>query len=52
MNMLYEEGLILENSFSITQDELRAIGEDPDGPMIAVVAALGADGACQKGSER
>lgn len=52
MNMLYEEGLILENSFSISQDELRAIGDDPDGPMIAVVAAFGADGAVQKGTAR
>lgn len=52
MNMLYEEGLILENSFSISQDELRAIGDDPDCPMIAVVAAFGADGAVQKGTAR
>ena len=52
MNMLYEEGLILENSFSISQNELRAIGDDPDGPMIAVVAAFGADGAVQKGTAR
>ena len=52
MNMRYEEGLILESSFSISQDELRAIGYDPDGPMIAVVAAFGADGAVQKGTAR
>lgn len=32
MNMLYEEGLILENSFSISQDELRAIGDDRMAP--------------------
>lgn len=52
MNMLYEERLILENSFSISQDELRVIGDDPDGPMITVVAAFGADGAVQKGTAR
>lgn len=52
MNMLFEEGLILENSFSISQDELRAIGESEEGPMIGVVGAFGADGAVQRGGER
>ena len=37
MNMLYKEGLIMENSFSISQDELRAIGESEEGPAIAVI---------------
>lgn len=52
MNMLYKEGLIMENSFSISQDELRAIGESEEGPAIAVIGAFGADGHVQRGGPR
>ncbi len=52
MNMLYKEGLIMENSFSISQDELRAIGESEEGPAIAVIGAFGADGHVQRGGAR
>lgn len=52
MNMLYKEGQIMENSFSISQDELRAIGESEEGPAIAVIGAFGADGHVQRGGPR
>jgi len=52
MHMLYEEGLILENAFSITLDELRAIGENPEGAVVAVVGTTGGDSVTQKGSPR
>jgi putative aldouronate transport system substrate-binding protein len=35
MNMLYKEGLIAENSFTMTADQLLSLGENPD-PIVAV----------------
>ena len=52
MRTLYSEGLILENSFSIPQDELRAIGSDAADAKIAIVAGFGADVAVQRGTPR
>lgn len=36
MHELYEENLILKDSFTMSRDQLIALGESPDGPTIAV----------------
>lgn len=51
MHDLYAEGLILKDSFSMTDDQLRALGESPDGPTIAVSYTSWSNGCVKKGGE-
>ena len=50
---LYAEGLILKDSFSISLDDLRAIGENPNGTTNAIIIGWGPeDGVVKAGSTK
>ncbi|MDL2318420.1 extracellular solute-binding protein [Eubacteriales bacterium OttesenSCG-928-A19] len=50
-NELYEAGLILPDAFSITEEELRTLGEDPNGPRIGLLIGWGPeDGVAKAGT--
>lgn len=50
---LYKENLILKDSFSISVDDLRSIGENPDGTTNAVIIGWGPeDGVVKAGSTK
>lgn len=51
MKELYDEGLIMPDSFTISSDELLAIGESPDGPTIGVQYCSWSNGAVKKAGE-
>ena len=51
MNELYSEGLIMPDSFTISTDELLAIGESPDGPAIGVQYCSWSNTAVKKAGE-
>lgn len=51
MNELYTENLIAPDSFTMTVDELMALGENPDAPLIAVQFCNWSTGAVQKAGE-
>ena len=51
LNDLYTSGLILEDSFSISVDDLRAIGEAPEGETLAMIIGWGPeDGVVKAGA--
>lgn len=51
MKKLYDENLILKDSFSMKADQLRELGESPAGPTIAVSAVSWSSDACKKAGE-
>jgi putative aldouronate transport system substrate-binding protein len=51
MKKLYDENLILKDSFSMKSDQLRELGESPAGPTIAVSAVTWCTDAVKKAGE-
>ena len=50
-NKLYSEGLILEDCFSVATEDLRTVGEDPNGARLGVVVGWGPeDGVAKAGT--
>ena len=50
---LYESGLILSDAFSITVDDLRTIGEDPNGARLGMIVGWGPeDGVAKAGTTK
>ncbi|MGN0743302.1 MAG: hypothetical protein ACI4L8_11655 [Candidatus Fimadaptatus sp.] len=50
-NKLYSEGLILEDCFSVATEDLRTVGEDPNGARLGVIVGWGPeDGVAKAGS--
>lgn len=50
-NMLYSEGLILEDSFSVAVEDLRTVGEDPNGARLGIIVGWGPeDGVAKAGT--
>lgn len=51
MRDLYAENLIQKDSFNMTDDQLRALGENPDGPVIATCFTSWNNGCVKKAGE-
>jgi len=52
-NELYESGLILSDAFSITVDDLRTVGEDPNGARLGMIVGWGPeDGVAKAGTTK
>ena len=50
-NKLYSEGLILEDCFSVATEDLRTVGEDPNGARLGVIVGWGPeDGVAKAGT--
>ena len=50
-NKLYSEGLILEDSFSVATEDLRTVGEDPNGARLGIIVGWGPeDGVAKAGT--
>jgi putative aldouronate transport system substrate-binding protein len=52
LNGLYREGLIAEDSFTMTVDQLKALSENPGTPILAVASAIWQSGVAVRPSER
>jgi putative aldouronate transport system substrate-binding protein len=52
LNGLYKEGLIAEDSFTMTVDQLKALSENPGTPILAVASAIWQSGVAVRPSER
>jgi putative aldouronate transport system substrate-binding protein len=52
INGLYKEGLIAEDSFSMTVDQLKALSENPGTPIVATASAIWQSGVAVRPSER
>jgi putative aldouronate transport system substrate-binding protein len=52
LNGLYREGLIAEDSFTMTVDQLKALSENPGTPILAAASAIWQSGVAARPSER
>jgi putative aldouronate transport system substrate-binding protein len=51
LNLWYKEGLILENSFTMTADQMRSLVQNPD-PLVAIIPAANGQGFTRIGTQR